>query len=43
MTTIATSLVADACKVLLKVISGRLSDYCERENKFSEEQCDGGR
>ena len=28
------SLVAHAGKVLLKVIVGRLSDYCERENFF---------
>ena len=28
-----------AGKVLLKVIAGRLSDYCERENILPEEQC----
>ena len=33
------SLVAYASKVLLKVIAGRLSDYCERENILPEEQC----
>ena len=33
------SLVALAGKVLLKVIAGRLGDYCERENILSEEQC----
>ena len=33
------SLVAHAGKALLKVIAGRLSDYCERENLLSEEQC----
>ena len=33
------SLVAHAGKVLLKVITGRLSDYCERENFLPEEQC----
>ena len=33
------SLVAHAGKVLLKVIAGRLSDYCERENILPEEQC----
>ena len=33
------SLVAHAGKVLLKFIAGRLSDYCERENNFTEEQC----
>ena len=33
------SLVAHAGKVLLKVITGRLSDYCERENILPEEQC----
>ena len=33
------SLVAHAAKVLLKVIAGRLSDYCERENILPEEQC----
>ena len=33
------SLVAHAGKVLLKVIAGRLSDYCERENIPPEEQC----
>ena len=32
------SLVAHAGKVLLKVIIGRLSDYCERENSLPEEQ-----
>ena len=31
------SLVAHAGKVLLKVIAGRLSDYCERENILPEE------
>ena len=30
------SLVADAGKVLLKVIAGRRSDYCERENIVPE-------
>ena len=33
------SLVARAGKVLLKVIAGRLSDYCERENILPEEHC----
>ena len=33
------SLVAHAGKVLLKVIAGRLSDYCERENILPEKQC----
>ena len=33
------SLVAHAGKVLLKVIAGSLSDYCERENIMPEEQC----
>ena len=33
------SLVAHAGKVLLKVIAGRLSDYCEREGMLPEEQC----
>ena len=33
------SLVAHAGKVLLRVIAGRLSDYCERENIRPEEQC----
>ena len=33
------SLVAHAGKVRLKVIAGRLSDYCERENILPEEQC----
>ena len=33
------SLVAHAGKVLLKVIAGCLSDYCERENIRLEEQC----
>ena len=33
------SLVAHAGKVLLKVIAGRLSDYCERKNILPEEQC----
>ena len=33
------SLVAHAGKVLLKVVSCRLSDYCERENILIEEQC----
>ena len=32
------SLVAHAGKVLLKVIAGRLSDYCEREGILPEEQ-----
>ena len=32
------SLVAHAGQVLLKVIAGRLSDYCERENILPEEQ-----
>ena len=32
------SLVAHAGKVLLKVITGRLSDYCGRENILTEEQ-----
>ena len=32
------SLMAHAGKVLLKVIAGRLSDYCERENILPEEQ-----
>ena len=32
------SLVAHAGKVLLKVIAGRLSDYCKRENILSEGQ-----
>ena len=31
--------MAHAGKVLLKVITGRLSDYCERENILPEEQC----
>ena len=35
-----TSLVAHAGKVLLKVIAGRLSVYCERENIPPEEQCE---
>ena len=33
------SLVARTAKVLLKVIAGRLSDYCEREDILLEEQC----
>ena len=33
------SLVAHAGKVLFKVIAGRLSDYCERDNILPEEQC----
>ena len=33
------SLVAQAGKELLKVIAGRLSDNCERENSLSEELC----
>ena len=33
------SLVAHAGKVLLRVIAGRLSDYCKRENILPEEQC----
>ena len=33
------SFVAHAGKVLLKVIAGRLSDYCECENILPEEQC----
>ena len=33
------SLVAHADKVLLKIIAGRLSDYCEREDILPEEQC----
>ena len=33
------SLVAHAGKVRLKVIAGRLSDYCERENILPEKQC----
>ena len=33
------SLVAHAGKVLLKVIAGRPSDYCGRENILPEEQC----
>ena len=32
------SLVAHARQVLFKVIAGRLSDYCERENILPEEQ-----
>ena len=32
-------IVAHAGNVLLKVIVGRLSDYCERENILPEEQC----
>ena len=31
--------VAHARKVLLKVMAGRLSDYCERENALPEEHC----
>ena len=33
------SLVAHADKVVLKVIAGRLSEYCECENILPEEQC----
>ena len=33
------SLVTHAGKVLLKVIAGRMSDYCERENILPEKQC----
>ena len=33
------SLVAHAGKLLLEVIPGHLSDYCERENILPEEQC----
>ena len=33
------SLVAHAGKVLLKVIAGRLSGYCKRENILPEKQC----
>ena len=33
------SLVAHAAKVLLKVIAGHVSDYCERNNILPEEQC----
>ena len=33
------SLVVNAGKVLLKVISGRLSDYCEREGVLPKDQC----
>ena len=33
------SLAAHAGKVLLKVIAGRLSDCCERDNILPEEQC----
>ena len=33
------SFVAHAGKVLLKVVAGRLSDYCERKNILPEEQC----
>ena len=33
------SLVAHAGNVLLKVIAGRMSDYCERENILPSEQC----
>ena len=39
MVTIVVSLVAHARKVLLKIIVGRLSDYCEREGILPEEQC----
>ena len=35
------SLVAHAGKVLLKVIAGRLSDYCERDNILPEQQSVG--
>ena len=31
--------MAHAGKVLLKIIAGRLSDYCEREDILPEEQC----
>ena len=31
--------MAHAGKVLLKVIAGRLSDYCQREGILPEEQC----
>ena len=37
-----TSLVSHAGKVLLKVIAGRLSDYCKRENILLEQQCGFG-
>ena len=33
------SLVAYAGKVLLKIITNRLSNYCEREDILPEEQC----
>ena len=33
------SLVAHAGKILLKVIAGRLIDFCERENILPEEHC----
>ena len=33
------SLVAHAGKVLLKVIAGRLSDYCQQEGILPEDQC----
>ena len=33
------SLVAHACKVLLKIVATRLSAYCEARNLLSEEQC----
>ena len=33
------SVVAHDCKVLLKVIARRLSDYCERESILLEKQC----
>ena len=36
---VAPALVAHADKVLLKVITGRPSDYCERENILTKEQC----
>ena len=39
MVTIVVCLVAHARKVLLKIIVGRLSDYCEREGILPEEQC----
>ena len=31
--------MAHAGKVLLKVIAGRLSDYCQRDGFLPEEQC----
>ena len=33
------SLVAHADKLLLKVMTGRLSGHCEHENILPEEQC----